>query len=90
MDNLSPSGKKQFYLHSFDYSMPNLNLNNPKVQDKLLCVAKHWFDIGADGFRLDAATHYACDPLFRDNPLYEDGPNKGNQIRRYDVNTKGG
>jgi alpha-glucosidase len=90
MDNLSPSGKKQFYLHSFDYSMPNLNLNNPKVQDELLCVAKHWFDLGADGFRLDAATHYACDPLFRDNPLYEDGPNKGNQIRRYDVNTKGG
>lgn len=78
--------RKQFYLHSFDKTMPNLNLNNPKVRAELLDVAKFWFDLGADGFRLDAATHYACDPLLRDNPLDENG----NQIRIYDINSENG
>ena len=82
--------RKQFYMHSFDYSMPNLNLNNSVVQDEILKIAKHWFDLGADGFRLDAATHYAPDPLFRDNPVYKSRKNKGKQNRLYDVNTKGG
>ncbi len=78
--------RKQFYLHSFDRSMPNINLNNPTVCAELLKVAKFWFDLGADGFRLDAATHFACDPLLRDNPLDE----SGNQIRLYDINSKNG
>ncbi len=78
--------RQQFYLHSFDRSMPNLNINNPAVQDELLKIAEHWFNLGADGFRLDAATHYACDPLLRDNPLDEDG----GQIRMYDINSENG
>ena len=82
--------RQQFYMHSFDYTMPNLNINNKEVQDELLKIAKFWFDLGVDGFRLDAATHYACDPLLRDNPVFEKGRNKGKQDRLYDVNTKGG
>ncbi|MBR5598483.1 MAG: hypothetical protein IKW39_00415 [Alphaproteobacteria bacterium] len=82
--------RQQFYLHSFDYSMPNLNINNKKVQDELLNIAKFWFDLGVDGFRLDAVTHYACDPLLRDNPIIKQGVNKGKQNRLYDINTKGG
>lgn len=80
----------QFYLHSFDYTMPNLNINHIAVQDALLDVAKFWFDIGVDGFRLDAANHYACDPDLRDNPVFSSGKNKGKQERKYDINTKGG
>ena len=78
--------RKQFYMHSFDWSMPNLNINNRQVQNELLNVAKFWFDLGVDGFRLDAVGHYACDPLLRDNPLDE----KGHQIHSYDINTSGG
>ncbi|MBR1605362.1 MAG: hypothetical protein IJ660_04570 [Alphaproteobacteria bacterium] len=78
--------RKQFYMHSFDYTMPNLNLNNRRVQNEILKVAEFWFDLGVDGFRLDAVTHYACDPQLRDNPLDE----KGHQIRRYDINSLGG
>ena len=78
--------RKAFYMHSFDYTMPNLNIENPIVQDELLKIAKFWFNLGADGFRLDAVAHYAPDAKFRDNPLDE---NK-KQIRIYDVNTMAG
>ena len=80
------SKREQFYMHSFDSAMPNLNLNNSIVQKKILDIAKHWFDLGVDGFRLDAVTHYACDPELRDNPLTPDG----RQIRLYDINSPNG
>ncbi|MBQ8750642.1 MAG: hypothetical protein IJZ30_03280 [Alphaproteobacteria bacterium] len=82
--------RKQFYMHTFDYSMPNININNPLVQDELLNIAKFWFDLGADGFRLDAAVHYACDPSFRDNPIIKNGEFEGQQDRIYDIQTVGG
>lgn len=78
--------RQQFYLHSFDWTMPNLNLNNDEVQTEVLKIAKFWFDLGVDGFRLDAVTHYACDSQLRDNPLDEQGV----QIRCYDINSHGG
>lgn len=76
--------RRQFYLHSFDYTMPNLNINNPEVRRELLKISKYWFDLGADGFRLDATTHYGYDELFRNNPLDE----TGEQIRVYDINNR--
>lgn len=78
--------REQYYLHSFDWALPNLNLNNPVVQDAILEVAKFWFDLGVDGFRLDAVTHYACDERLRSNPLYPDGRQK----RLYDINSPNG
>ena len=78
--------RQQFYMHSFDWSMPTLNLNNRQTQDAILDVARYWFKLGVDGFRLDAATHYAPDPLLRDNPLDDNGE----QIHIYDYNTIGG
>lgn len=78
--------RQQFYMHSFDCTMPNLNINNPEVQDELLKIARHWFDLGVDGFRLDATTHYGYDELFRDNPLDENGK----QRRIYDINNEVG
>lgn len=76
--------RQQFYMHSFDISMPNLNINNPKVQSELLNVAKHWLDLGVDGFRLDGSCHYGYDPRLQDNPVL---PN-GEQMRIYDINHK--
>ena len=75
-------GRKQFYMHSFDYTMPNLNINNPELRKELLKIAKYWFDLGVDGFRLDATTHYGCDLQYRNNPINEEGE----QMRIYDIN----
>ena len=79
-------GREQYYMHSFDWSMPTLNLNSKIVQDALLEVSKFWFDLGVDGFRLDAVTHYACDEQLRDNPVY----GNGSQKRLYDINSPNG
>jgi alpha-glucosidase len=82
--------RKMFSLHSFDHTMPDLNINNIHVQNMLLDVAKYWFDLGVDGFSLDAANQYGCDPLLKDNPIFTSGKNKGKQERKYDINSKGG
>ena len=78
--------REQYYLHSFDWSMPNLNLNSLKVQDAVLEVSRFWLNLGVDGFRLDAVTHYACDEQLRNNPLYADGSQK----RLYDIDSPNG
>ncbi len=81
--------RKQFYMHSFDYTMPNLNISNHNMQDEILAIAKYWFDLGADGFRLDAAAHYCPDESFADNPIFKRGKKKGHQDHLYDRQTKG-
>ena len=60
--------RRQYYLHNFLTSQPDLNLHNPHVQDALLDVARFWLDRGVDGFRLDALNFSMHDPLLRDNP----------------------
>lgn len=60
--------RKQYYLHNFLTSQPDLNLHNPAVQDALLEVAQFWLDRGVDGFRIDAINFAMHDPLLRDNP----------------------
>ena len=60
--------RRQYYLHNFLPSQPDLNLHKSQVQDALLSVAKFWLDRGVDGFRLDALNFGMHDPQFRDNP----------------------
>jgi alpha-glucosidase len=60
--------RRQYYLHNFLVSQPDLNLHNQAVQDALLGVARFWLDRGVDGFRLDVANFYAHDAELRDNP----------------------
>lgn len=60
--------RKQYYLHNFLTSQPDLNLHNRGVQDALLDVARFWLDRGVDGFRLDALNFTMHDPDLRDNP----------------------
>jgi alpha-glucosidase len=60
--------RKQYYLHNFLTSQPDLNVHNRDVQDALLDVARFWLVRGVDGFRLDALNFSMHDPELRDNP----------------------
>ncbi|GLW24551.1 maltose alpha-D-glucosyltransferase [Microbispora triticiradicis] len=44
----------QYYWHRFFHHQPDLNFENPAVQDAMLEVIRFWLDLGIDGFRLDA------------------------------------
>ncbi len=60
--------RRQYYLHNFLTSQPDLNVHNPRVQDALLEAGRFWLDRGVDGFRLDALNFSMHDPRLRDNP----------------------
>jgi maltose alpha-D-glucosyltransferase/alpha-amylase len=49
--------REQFYWHRFFSHQPDLNYENPEVQDAMLEVLRFWLDIGLDGFRLDAVPY---------------------------------
>ena len=60
--------RRQYYLHNFLPSQPDLNLHNPEVQAAILDVARFWLDRGVDGFRLDAINFAMHDRALTDNP----------------------
>lgn len=62
------SGRRQYYLHNFLDSQPDLNFHNEEVQQALLDTARFWLDRGVDGFRLDTVNMYTHDAALRDNP----------------------
>lgn len=66
------TGRCQYYMHNFLTSQPDLNFNNPDVQDAVLAVSEFWLDLGTDGFRFDTANFYFCDKELRDNPPWSD------------------
>ena len=47
----------QYYWHRFYASQPDLNFDNPKVQEEMLNIARFWLDMGIDGFRVDAVPY---------------------------------
>ncbi|PVE56911.1 alpha-glucosidase family protein [Rhizobium rhizogenes] len=63
--------RKQYYMHNFLGSQPDLNFHNPDVQDALLDTVRFWLERGVDGFRLDTVNYYFHDKLLRDNPPHE-------------------
>ena len=44
----------QYYWHRFYSHQPDLNFDNPRVQKEIFRILDYWFDMGVDGFRLDA------------------------------------
>ncbi|GIH24843.1 trehalose synthase [Acrocarpospora phusangensis] len=44
----------QYYWHRFFSHQPDLNYENPAVQEAMLEVLRFWLDLGIDGFRMDA------------------------------------
>jgi trehalose synthase len=68
----------QYYWHRFYSSQPDLNFDNPKVQQEMLNVARFWLDIGIDGFRADAVPY-----LFeREGTVCENLPETHAYLRR--------
>ena len=46
-----------YYWHRFFSHQPDLNYDNPEVQEAMLDVLRFWLDLGLDGFRLDAVPY---------------------------------
>jgi maltose alpha-D-glucosyltransferase/alpha-amylase len=46
-----------YYWHRFFSHQPDLNYDNPEVQQAMLNVLRFWLDLGIDGFRLDAVPY---------------------------------
>jgi maltose alpha-D-glucosyltransferase/alpha-amylase len=46
-----------YYWHRFFAHQPDLNYDNPEVQEEMLRVLRFWLDLGLDGFRLDAVPY---------------------------------
>ncbi|GLY72835.1 trehalose synthase [Actinoallomurus iriomotensis] len=49
--------REQYYWHRFFSHQPDLNFDNPDVQEAMLEVLRFWLDLGIDGFRLDAVPY---------------------------------
>ncbi len=47
----------QHYWHRFFSHQPDLNFDNPKVQQAMIDVFSFWLNTGVDGFRLDAVPY---------------------------------
>ena len=60
--------RRQYYLHNFLVTQPDLNLHNQEAREAVLAELAFWLDRGVDGFRLDTANFYLHDPELRDNP----------------------
>jgi maltose alpha-D-glucosyltransferase/alpha-amylase len=48
---------KAYYWHRFFSHQPDLNYDNPAVQEAMLDVMRFWLDKGLDGFRCDAVPY---------------------------------
>jgi maltose alpha-D-glucosyltransferase/alpha-amylase len=48
---------KQYYWHRFFHHQPDLNYDNPLVQEEVFKILDYWCEMGVDGFRLDAVPY---------------------------------
>ena len=49
--------RRQFFWHRFFSHQPDLNFENPAVQEEMFDIVRYWMDMGIDGFRLDAVPY---------------------------------
>jgi alpha-glucosidase len=60
--------RRQYFLHNFLPTQPDLNFRTEAVRLEILKIARFWLQLGVDGFRLDVANYYVHDAALRDNP----------------------
>jgi maltose alpha-D-glucosyltransferase/alpha-amylase len=67
-----------YFWHRFFSHQPDLNFDNPEVQDAMLEVLRFWLDLGLDGCRLDAVPY-----LFeREGTICENLPETHEYLKR--------
>ncbi len=86
--------RRQYFLHNFLESQPDLNFHNEAVQAQVLEESRFWLERGVDGFRFDACNFHFHDPFLRNNPpargkalevsSVRPGNPYGFQLHRYD------
>ncbi|MEN9559999.1 MAG: hypothetical protein RLZZ502_1210 [Pseudomonadota bacterium] len=62
------TGRRQYYLHNFLPSQPDINYHHPEAVNAILATVKFWLDFGVDGYRLDTANFYFHSQSLKDNP----------------------
>lgn len=70
--------RRQFYMHNFLTSQPDLNFHCEEVQEAVLKVLKFWLDRGVDGFRLDTVNYYFHSRGLENNPPADPDAEMGN------------
>ena len=48
---------QQYYWHRFFHHQPDLNYDNPLVQEEIFKIIDYWCEMGVDAFRLDAVPY---------------------------------
>lgn len=62
------AGDGEHYYGYFNELCPDLNLDNPKVREEIIDIARFWLEeVKVDGFRMDAARHIFQDGRAKDN-----------------------
>lgn len=84
------SRRRQYYLHNFLPTQPDLNFHNPDVQEAMLDVLRFWLDRGVDGFRMDTVNYYFHDAKLRSNgavkPKNNRPPANPNDLQDHEYN----
>lgn len=60
--------RKQYYLHNFLTSQPDINFHCKEARQAQLDNVKFWLDMGVDGVRLDVVNFYYHSKGLEDNP----------------------
>jgi maltose alpha-D-glucosyltransferase/alpha-amylase len=68
----------QYYWHRFYASQPDLNFDNPAVQQEMLNVMDYWLKMGIDGFRVDAVPYL----IEREGTICENLPETHQYLKR--------
>lgn len=68
----------QYFWHRFYSEQPDLNYDNPAVQQEMIDIVDFWMELGIDGFRVDAVPY-----LFeRENTNCENLPETHDYVKR--------
>jgi maltose alpha-D-glucosyltransferase / alpha-amylase len=67
-----------YFWHRFFSHQPDLNYDNPAVQDEMLNVVRYWLGMGLDGFRCDAVPYL----IERDGTICENLPETHEFLQR--------
>ena len=74
----------QYFLHQYSVKQPDLNWDNPKVQNELYKMIQWWMRKGVGGFRLDVIDKIAKEP---DRMILKNGTNLHQYIKELSKET---